>query len=303
MDIRQLEYFVAAAENLSFSRAAAKCCVVQPTISHQIANLEEELGVQLFERNRRTMRLTAAGELMLSEARELVAAANDIIRKIDALKAGERNSLRVGYYSICIDPVLGSRVYEFAKKRNIDVKLEYLDFYQGVFFEKLIDRQFDLVLTLGDVYELLGNDSATQYVPLFNTEVKLVVSAGHPLAGLTEITKEQLNNLNERFLIYAPSYDRNVRERGKLWNQMALDIPAERFEVAKSLLEMQLEIEAGNAVGFMTDTEICSLNAYNRVSAISVIDSKQQEVGSCYLRGNSSPLIAEFIAHIRSISM
>ena len=62
MELRQLEYFVAAAELLSFSAAAERCCVVQSTISHQIANLEEELGVRLFERGGRAIGLTPVGE-------------------------------------------------------------------------------------------------------------------------------------------------------------------------------------------------------------------------------------------------
>ena len=61
MDARQLEYFVAVAEELSFTRAAARCHVVQSALSYQIARLEREHGVTLFERTSRSVRLAAAG--------------------------------------------------------------------------------------------------------------------------------------------------------------------------------------------------------------------------------------------------
>ena len=69
MDVRQLEYFVAVAEELNFTRAAARCHVVQSALSYQIARLERENGVLLFERTSRSVRLAPAGELLLPRAR------------------------------------------------------------------------------------------------------------------------------------------------------------------------------------------------------------------------------------------
>ena len=69
MDVRQLEYFVAVAEELSFTAAAARCHVVQSALSYQIARLERENGVLLFERTSRSVRLAPAGELLLPRAR------------------------------------------------------------------------------------------------------------------------------------------------------------------------------------------------------------------------------------------
>ena len=73
MDVRQLEYFVAVAEELSFTRAAARCHVVQSALSYQIARLERENGVALFERTSRSVRLAPAGELLLPRARAVLA--------------------------------------------------------------------------------------------------------------------------------------------------------------------------------------------------------------------------------------
>jgi len=72
MDVRQLEYFVAVAEELNFTRAAARCHVVQSALSYQVARLEREHGLNLFERTSRSVRLTAAGERLLPRARAVL---------------------------------------------------------------------------------------------------------------------------------------------------------------------------------------------------------------------------------------
>jgi DNA-binding transcriptional LysR family regulator len=84
MDLRQLEYFVAVAEELSFTRAAARCRVAQSALSHQVARLERVHGVVLFERTSRAVRLAPAGELLLPRARAVLA---DVAEARDALAA------------------------------------------------------------------------------------------------------------------------------------------------------------------------------------------------------------------------
>jgi DNA-binding transcriptional LysR family regulator len=72
MDVRQLEYFLAVAEELNFTRAATRCHVAQSALSYQIARLEREHGVTLFERNSRSVRLAAAGEVLVRRARAVL---------------------------------------------------------------------------------------------------------------------------------------------------------------------------------------------------------------------------------------
>lgn len=96
MDLRQLEYLVAVAEELNFTRAAARCHIVQSGLSYQISRLERELGSPLFERTSRAVRLTAAGELLLPRARRVLRELESATAEVSALAGVVQGRLRLG---------------------------------------------------------------------------------------------------------------------------------------------------------------------------------------------------------------
>jgi DNA-binding transcriptional LysR family regulator len=96
MELRQLEYFVAVAEEANFTRAAERIHVAQPAVSAQIQRLERELGQPLLDRSRRTVRLTPAGEATLPYARAALAAVTDIRTAVDELSELVRGTVTIG---------------------------------------------------------------------------------------------------------------------------------------------------------------------------------------------------------------
>src|SRR6476661_8446716 len=96
MDARQLEYFVAVAEELSFTRAAVRCHVVQSALSYQIARLEREQGVTLFHRTSRSVRLAPAGELLLPHARAVLEGVDVARAELTAFTGLLTGRLRIG---------------------------------------------------------------------------------------------------------------------------------------------------------------------------------------------------------------
>ena len=96
VSLRQLEYAVAVADHLGFRRAADACHVSQPSLSAQVKHLEEVLGVQLFDRDRRQVRVTAAGEELVSRARQVIAAALDLVDASMRLADPLAGPLRLG---------------------------------------------------------------------------------------------------------------------------------------------------------------------------------------------------------------
>src|SRR5262249_19676009 len=99
MELRHLRYFVAAAEELNFGRAAARLRVSQPPLSRQIKNLEEEIGAPLFDCSRRKLQLTPAGKSFLEQAKQILALSDRAARLAKAVGQGKCGQLTVGFLS------------------------------------------------------------------------------------------------------------------------------------------------------------------------------------------------------------
>jgi len=97
MELRQLRYFLVLAEELSFSRAARRLYIAQPSLSQQIRQLETELDTVLFDRSVRPIRLTNAGQVLLGDAYSLVSDAEITAREVKRAGRGEVGRLRIGY--------------------------------------------------------------------------------------------------------------------------------------------------------------------------------------------------------------
>jgi DNA-binding transcriptional LysR family regulator len=99
MELRHLRYFVAVAESLNFTKAAVRLHLAQPSLTRQIQNLEEEIGVRLLERSKKHVALTEEGTAFLVDARRMIALAEESIRAVQRLSRGETGQLNVGYLS------------------------------------------------------------------------------------------------------------------------------------------------------------------------------------------------------------
>ncbi|MEU6195823.1 LysR family transcriptional regulator [Streptomyces sp. NPDC047061] len=112
VELRQLRYFVAVAEELNFGRAAERLLIAGPSLSQQIKALERDLGVRLFDRDRRSVSLTPAGAELLPHTRDLLARADDLRRRAGRLSGSQ--AVRLGYVN-WLPPDLGSRTAAVAR--------------------------------------------------------------------------------------------------------------------------------------------------------------------------------------------
>jgi DNA-binding transcriptional LysR family regulator len=127
MELRHLRYFVVLAEELNFSRAAERLFMAQPPLSQQIAKLEAEIGVRLFERTNRRVALTPCGEAFLVEARHAIEAAQQAIEDARNVASGDIGNLRVAFgVSVAhLSPVIVDLIARDAPGIHLIVRQEY----------------------------------------------------------------------------------------------------------------------------------------------------------------------------------
>lgn len=146
MDLRQLECFVAVAEELHFGRAAARLCMTQPPLSRQIQLLEAHVGTRLLERSSRVVHLTPAGRRFLRAARQMLAYARGAVQLAQRTARGEAGHLALGFTTVSgyrLMPTLVKR----AQHRMPALDIELREMVSGELSRQLITGELDVMLS------------------------------------------------------------------------------------------------------------------------------------------------------------
>jgi LysR family cyn operon transcriptional activator len=197
MELRHLRYFVALAECLSFTRAADRVHIAQSTLSHQIRQLEDEIGQRLFERIGKRVVTTEAGELFLAFA---VRALKEVDQGIAMLRPGGgglTGQVRVGATHTFNVALIPECVALFlARHPTVRVRVDELA------AEQIIQRLREGELDIGIAYRPAG-PTDLRFEPLYNEEMVLVVADTHPLARRKRI---RMVELHQQRLVLLPHY-------------------------------------------------------------------------------------------------
>jgi LysR family transcriptional regulator, hydrogen peroxide-inducible genes activator len=193
MELHQLRYFVAVADEGSFSRAAAKVRVAQPSLSQQIRKLEAEIGQPLFDRLPRSVVLTEAGRCLLEYARQILASIGDARRCVDELKGKIAGDVAVGAIPTIAPYVLPELVVTF-QNHYPDVTLHIVEDVTEGITRRIEAGELDVALAS------TCPRSPTLRVELLGREPLLaLVPEGHPLAKQTVVSFDDLKS--QRFLL------------------------------------------------------------------------------------------------------
>jgi LysR family hydrogen peroxide-inducible transcriptional activator len=193
MEIHQLRYFVAVAEEGSFSRAAAKVRVAQPSLSQQIRKLEAEVGQPLFDRLPRSVVLTEAGRCLIGYARQILASIGDARRCVDELKGKIAGDVAVGAIPTIAPYVLPELVVTF-QQHYPDVTLHIVEDVTAGIVRRIEAGELDVALAS------TCQKSPSLGVEPFGAEPLLaLVPEAHSLARQSEITFDDLKS--QRFLL------------------------------------------------------------------------------------------------------
>jgi len=178
MELRHLRYLVAAAENGSFSGAARRLHVAQSAISEQLADLEQEIGVQLFTRSSRKTSLTPAGELFLAEARQILADADHAVETARRAQRGEIGSLSIGFFAGSVG-VNFPRLIRSFRKQHPGVRLSMVEMTSTRQWQALVTGEIDVGFTRR-VEPEFRTDLISEI--LHQDPIVAIVPKGHPVA-------------------------------------------------------------------------------------------------------------------------
>ncbi len=199
MELRQLRYFVAVAEELNFSRAAGRIYMSQPALSQQIRKLEQELGVALFDRNGGRIGLTEAGTSLLEGARRILVEVEQTTRAARAAGGAERSHLSVGFPEYANHTAVADILQTFQRR------YPYVDLEEHEMFtlQQTLQQVEDLQKGTLDVAFLLSpvkNEAlATEHV--LNIELVAALPENHPLADRSSLALREL--ANERIILFS----------------------------------------------------------------------------------------------------
>ncbi len=237
MDLNQLKYFVSVVDHMSFSKAAEKLHISQPSLSKAIKNLERDLGFQIIERNTRNSRLTEAGEVLYGRAIHLLSEMAIVKKEMEEVKLTGKGKLQIGMiesvkYWI---PKVISRYNKSFSEMHIQL-MEVLG--RDAVKNSLRKYETHAIITNQQIKE---EDIET--VPLYKEKLILVLHESHPFATREWITLKELEQ--DSFIISTEGFQtrEDILRAFELEDAVpTIKYEIERFETALSLVSENLGI-------------------------------------------------------------
>lgn len=294
MEVRELQYFVAVAEELHFARAAERVGIHQSPLSKAITQMERRLGVRLFIRTRRRTQLTAIGESFLVDARRILAEVDAARRHLLAAASGHRGRLRIALAEDLAHPRLSKLISETrAAEPSLDIEVTHANLAAQLADLRAGRLDLGFVLDGIDVYAMFHGMSAerrwgwagqdVQVAQLWTDVLVTVVRADSPIAARPSAKLQDLANAT---LIVT-----GETSACHFYEPLARPSPVERVANISVLLTL---VSTGQGIGLMSAAQAETLQWTELVTR--PLESPAAEVQTLLLRrnGDQSTLVARF---------
>lgn len=290
VDTRLLRYFVAVADHLSFTEAAKRLYVAQPSLSRQIKQLESRLGTELFVRANSAVELTGAGRALLPAARRQLADWQDAVRLARTAAAAERNVLRIGFVATG-GGTLARRARSAFTERNQDATVDPKRFDWGGEAQALRDGLADVA------FVWLPADMSGLHAEIVATERRWVaVNSSHPLASQEEVGIGDLRDEPLMWTRVAPAewvdwWAVNPRPDGSTptWGPENENVEEMLEHVAATL---------GVCIG---PESMTSFYVHPDVTWRPIVDIDPLRIALAWPRHSVNPLVREFVEIVREL--
>lgn len=270
MQLRQLQYFVAVAEQLNFRKAAENLYVTQPLLSKQISDLETEIGYPLFVRNTRSVTLTPAGEVMLKEANRLLHQSDSLIYSVRhaATHGDSYGLLRIAYEEAFTQKILGEVLSNLLEQfPGTELKIERM--YSGQIKQALENNLIDI----GFVFfpdKHMGSNMNHQIISYDTLSLAISSRLIDPDAPI----EEYIRLSHDIPICLLEKNSKGLNLISKLCQKMGVYT---NFIFTKSIQDMLLYAESGSAITVMPSSYV----AYHINISLSYCDIKDPEAALC----------------------
>lgn len=289
MEYRLLEYFLAVAEELHFTKAADRLGITQPTLSHQIRLLEQELGTPLFHRSGKKTYLTQPGAILVEHARRVVHELEQARLEIGELAGLQRGRLRIGCSG---NHLLTDALISFHRQYP-GIELNVMELATDETYEGLMSNRLDL----GIVFLPL-EDEQLESLPLYDEELVLAVSNEHPLASAAKIRLHELASIPL------------VLFQSKFFVRQMVNAACEQAGVSLnpvmelSTMESQVQMALQQVGGTVLPLSYAKTLRHPDISVISLVDpTPRKQVGLVYRKTMYMDNTAQaFIRHLTDFS-
>jgi len=292
MELRHLRYFAAVAEQLHFRHAAELVHVAQPALSQQIRQLEEEIGVKLFERSRHKVRLTPAGKAFYENTQRILRQVDQAVSKAKKVELGDAGSIRIGFVSTAAIRVLPDAVKKLQKQApSAEVELNELS--AGEQIDGLYREQLDI----GFLHAKLSQD-ILKTKTVARDRLVAAVPAASKLAGRTRVDLKDLASWTA--IMPAGHTSSGFYEQVRMAYQMA-GVRPESVHYTRLLQTGLLLVAAGMGVSLVPESfQSMHLKgvAYKKLK----VEPPLSEMVAAWRRDNTSPLLARFIGNLPELA-
>ena len=292
MELRHLRYFIAVGEEQHYGRAAGRLRVAQPALSRQIQDLEEEIGVTLFDRLPRGVKISAAGKSFLEDARRILQQVNEATMRAGRVARGQSGTLRGGFTESASWQGGVPDSFRQFRQRQPDAELQLHPSASLEQMEAVRSGRLDA----GFVFSMPKADRELDQVPVAIHHLVLAAPNGHPL---TKLEKLRLRDMGDTAFVWFPRrqspayYDRLMHEcfRGRLETPHIVQEAVDQATML-SLVSCRL------GVAFVS--EATRWRCPKDVVLLPVTDlNLPLPFALIWRKDNASPLLAKFLADVQ----
>ena len=290
LDLNQLKYFVSVVDHMSFSKAAEKLHISQPSLSKAIKNLERDLGFQVIERNTRNSRLTEAGEVLYGRAIHLISEMAIVKKEMEEVKLVGKGELQIGMIESVKYWI--PKVISLYNEKFSEMHLRLIEVLGGEDVKNSLRKyETHAIITNQQIKEM---DIET--VPLYKEKLVLVLHVSHPMAKRESITLKELEH--EPFIISTEGFQtrEDILRAFELEDTSpTIKYEIERFETALSLVSENL------GIAFIPENYLQGPHDFSIISKIIESPALERTVYLTYMKNRYvSPSIKSFLTEVES---